>query len=78
MSREFLVCYDYGNGGLWAVVLASSADEITARYPEVVIVPERPPWMGDAKHVKLRRDPLVVNLPEDQGIFKAVVASRLK
>ena len=37
MASEFLVVYDYGMGALWAVVLADSADEITARYPEITI-----------------------------------------
>jgi len=31
VASEFLVVYDYGMGALWAVVLADSADEITAR-----------------------------------------------
>jgi hypothetical protein len=26
----FLVCHDYGMGGLWAFVIADSADDITA------------------------------------------------
>ena len=78
VTREFLVCFDYGTGGLWAVVIADSADQIKGRYPEVSIAPERPPWMDDATYVKLRRDLLVVDRPEDQGIFKAVVEGRSK
>jgi hypothetical protein len=47
-KRSYLVCYDYGTGGLWAVVLARSAEEIDRDYPELIIVPKRPkprnPW----------------------------------
>jgi hypothetical protein len=34
LPSGFLVAYDYGMGGLWAVVIADSADQITTRYPE--------------------------------------------
>src|SRR5262249_2283848 len=44
---EFLVCYDYGTGGLWGVLVAPSASAISARFPEVVVVERRPDWMGE-------------------------------
>jgi hypothetical protein len=81
--REFLVAYDYdiergwGSwGGLWAIVRAASAEEITDRYPEVVVLSEPPFWMEAARLAQLRADPLRVDLAEDQGIFRAVVAER--
>ena len=46
-KHPFLVCYDYGMGGLWGVMMARSEDEIRVKYPELVIVTERPPWMTD-------------------------------
>jgi hypothetical protein len=45
-EREYLVAYDYGMGGLWAVMVAPSADAITAVYPELGIAEERPPSMA--------------------------------
>ena len=78
VPSEFLVVYDYGMGGLWAVVFADSADEITTRYPEVGIATDRPAWMDDADLERLRREVVDINAPEDEGIFKAVVADRSK
>ena len=46
-KQPFLVCYDYGMGGLWGVMMARSEDEIRVKYPELVIVTERPSWMTD-------------------------------
>jgi len=40
--KEFLVLYDYGQGGLWALVRADSADEGRQRFPEVQVFDERP------------------------------------
>jgi len=34
----YLVVYDYGIGGLWALVEAPSSDSIVELYPEVQIV----------------------------------------
>ena len=73
---EFLVAYDYGMGGVWAIVLADSADEITTRYPEVVIVTDRPAWMDVAHLERLQSEAVDISATEDQGIFKAIVADR--
>jgi hypothetical protein len=78
VSSEFLVAYDYGMGGVWAIVLADSAAEITSRYPEVVIVTDRPGWMNEVRFERLRRDTVDIKVAEDQGIFKGVVADRSK
>lgn len=43
----FLVCYDYGMGGLWWIVRAPAADAITGLGPDLVLFGERPGWMGD-------------------------------
>jgi hypothetical protein len=78
VPSEFLVAYDYAMGGLWAIVLADSADEITTRYPEVVIVTDRPAWMDDARFERLQSEALDISATEEQGIFKAIVADRSK
>ena len=78
MPSEFLVVYDYGMGGLWAVVLADSVDQITTRYPEVKIATDRPAWMDDSDFERLRQEVADISVAEDQGIFKAVVADRSK
>ena len=33
MRRSFLVLYDYGQGGVWAYLLADSAEQIQTRFP---------------------------------------------
>lgn len=46
-KHPFLVCYDYGQGGLWAFVDARSEGEIHELYPELTIIHQRPQWMSD-------------------------------
>lgn len=45
-DEPFLVCYDYGTGGLWGVLMAPSVAAITAKYPELDIADEPPAWMS--------------------------------
>jgi hypothetical protein len=37
MKREYFVLYDYGQGGLWTIVVADSAEQIRRRLPEVMV-----------------------------------------
>jgi len=46
MKRPFLTVYDYGQGGVWCVLLAVSETEIAGKYPELQIFAERPDWMS--------------------------------
>jgi hypothetical protein len=45
--RRYLVCYDYGTGGLWWWITANSPDEITAKFREVVVFERPPTWWND-------------------------------
>lgn len=45
--KEFLVLYDYGQGGLWVLVHADSADQIRQRFSEVQVFDERPAMVSD-------------------------------
>jgi hypothetical protein len=45
--QKFLVAFDYGQGGVWGFVLASSKEDIWRRFPRLQIVDSRPPWMTD-------------------------------
>ena len=47
MKKRFLVVYDYGMGGVWALIMARSKEEILEKYPDLTIVDERPSWMSD-------------------------------
>jgi hypothetical protein len=70
----YLVVYDYGIGGLWALVEAPSSDSIVELYPEVQIVDSRPEWMDDERYDRLE----LLWLEDDppQGLVRAVVADR--
>jgi hypothetical protein len=45
VRKAFLVLYDYGQGGVWAHLLADSADEIHREFPMLRVYEEPPPWM---------------------------------
>lgn len=46
-KQRFLICYDYGMGGLWAFIYARSSEEILEKYPELFIAKERSQWMDE-------------------------------
>jgi hypothetical protein len=39
-------------GGIWVIMRADSEQQITAKYPELAVVAERPAWMTDAIYKK--------------------------
>lgn len=45
MKSKFLVLYDYGQGGVWAYLLADSADEIRRAFPALRVFEQPPQWM---------------------------------
>jgi hypothetical protein len=47
MKKNFLVIYDYGTGGVWAIIKAPSKGEITQKYPMLSVEEKRPNWMTD-------------------------------
>lgn len=47
MKTPHLVAYDYGQGAVWAVVVADSTAEIERDFPELTVVRDRPAWMTD-------------------------------
>lgn len=71
-KHEFLVTYDYGTGGLWAVLQAICAIDITSKYPQLTVVDERPDWMDDKTYNKIRSNSNynVNNIPEDSWLQK--------
>ena len=75
MKRRFLVLYDYGQGGLWGYVGASSAEEITARFPEVEIVEDTPAWLTMDLRKKLEQRTEDLDDPGD-GLLGILSAGR--
>lgn len=54
--QEFIVCHDYGQGAVWAVVLADSPESIKARFPAVEICESWPLGLDDATIAAIQRD----------------------
>ena len=55
MKRNFFVVYDYGMGGVWAIITARSEHEITQKYPMLSVQETRPVWMTDDDYSKIAR-----------------------
>lgn len=77
-KHEFLVCYDYGMGGLWGVFMARTAEEITDVYPELTVVTERPKWMTEENYQRLRDRELHDVDGAPGGILNAILSDRAK
>jgi hypothetical protein len=77
MNRPFLTVYDYGQGGVWIVLLANSADEIAEKYPQLRVVDHPPPTMSpeELRDIETRRtldiddtaDPFLASLREGRA-----------
>ena len=78
MKRSFLTVYDYGQGGVWLVLLAESRDEVETKYPELTVVENPPASMSDDEltRIKERRtldvddmvDPFLKSLRESRAV----------
>ena len=51
MKRSFIFGYDYGTGGLYALISANSEQEVLKKYPFLKLVTEEPPG-GKAAYFK--------------------------
>jgi hypothetical protein len=52
-KTDYLTGYDYGMGGVWAIVRARSPEEITKKFPDLKVVNSRPSWMTDEYYKKV-------------------------
>jgi hypothetical protein len=71
----FLVAYDYGGSGLWAILMAPTVQAIADKYPELTVIQVRPTWMTADRYEELFGRPLWLDDPPS-GILNAVVADR--
>jgi hypothetical protein len=53
MKKTFLVAYDYGMGGVWALVSARSDSEIIQKHPFLKVAENRPSWMTDQEYARV-------------------------
>ena len=56
MSHSFLSCYDYGTGGIWLLLDASSHEDAQSKYPWLQVFETRPEWMSEAQEREFRAD----------------------
>jgi hypothetical protein len=52
-KREFFAVDDYGMGGIWCILYARSAAEVTRKYPKLQVAEERPSWMTDETYLRI-------------------------
>jgi len=51
--NSFLVTYDFGAGGLWAIVKAPDRDSIAKRFPKVEVIDDKPGNLTAVEYGKL-------------------------
>ncbi len=61
--KSFLVSYDYGSAGLWAIVKAADKASITKRFPKVDVFEDKPDSMTAVEYGKLITYDLDGSLP---------------
>lgn len=52
-KKSYLCCDDYGSGGIWIIFNARSKEEITQKFPMLVVVDVRPAWMSQERYDEL-------------------------
>ena len=52
-KQPFLTVYDYGAGGVWAVVRSPDKKSIQRKYPILDVFDERPRWMSDDLYAEI-------------------------
>ncbi len=72
VKRDYLVVYDYQTGGVWAIIAASSVDEIVRRFPELQIVEHRPSWLDEKWYEQIRSKNYydIDNIPSNSWLGK--------
>jgi hypothetical protein len=72
---EHLVCYDYGQGGVWAFVWAHSPDDINQKFPELQVVETKPNWMTAEVENRIRST-MSIDIDDAANAFLAALISQ--
>lgn len=75
MKRPYLVVYDYGHGGVWAILSARSTSEIMRKFPELQVVEQPPSWMSESRMDELRLS-MTFDIDEPRGLLASLLADR--
>ena len=54
-KKEYFALYDYGQGGLWVILVADSPEQIRAKYPMLQVYEGEPPTLDSAAIAAIRR-----------------------
>lgn len=65
-KREYWCLYDYGTGGVWKRLLASSREQIQDRYPTLVVFEELPDNLSDSVKQSLQSQS-VIDIDDDEA-----------
>lgn len=76
MKREFFAVDDYGQGGIWVVVRAGSADEIEEKYPELDVFDEAPEFLAADVIARIQAKRNYDLEDEPSGYLAEIVADR--
>jgi hypothetical protein len=74
MTTEFLTCYDYRQGGVWAMLRADSKEQIQTTYPELTVFDEgtKPEWMSSEELERIRAT-IAIDIGDSSHAFLAAL-----
>jgi hypothetical protein len=73
MKKSFLVVYDYGMGGAWAIIAACSEEEITSKFPMLKVMTRRPDWMTQEEYDEIASEG-TYDIDQPTGWLKTLMA----
>ena len=70
--NEYLVLYDYGTGGLWAVLHAQAENKILEKFPNLKIFYDKPVWMNNDEYLKIASETgfSINSIPKEHWLWK--------
>ena len=72
MKKDIYAVYDYGMGGIWALIHARSKEEIEQKFPALIAFDSRPQHITDEDEDIIRRNRYCDIDSEPTGWFKEV------
>ena len=73
MRKPFLVLYDYGQGGVWAYLLADSFEQIRTEFPQLRVYDQPPEWMDRAELDAIRTS-MTIDIDSREHPFLSALA----
>lgn len=75
-KREFFAVDDYGQGGVWIAIQATSGEAIKRKYPELDVFDEPPPFLTSDVIERTRLNRTYDVDDEPTGYLATIVADR--